>query len=53
MHFPPIVEALAKANYKGGLHVELSRHSHEAPTAARKAYDFLRLLIENQLTTDY
>src|SRR5262245_15447704 len=46
MHFPPIIEALAKANYKGGLHVELSRHSHEAPAAARKAYEFLRPLVE-------
>jgi len=52
MHFPPIIEALAKANYKGGLHVELSRHSHEAPTAAKKAFDFLQPLIESQLTTD-
>lgn len=53
MHFPPIIAALAAAGYKGGLHVELSRHSHEAPTAAKKAYDFLQPLIENELTTDY
>ena len=45
MHFPPILEALAKTGYKGGLHVELSRHSHEAPTAAKKAFDFLQPLI--------
>ena len=45
MHFPPILDALAKTGYKGGLHVELSRHSHEAPTAAKKAYDFLRPLL--------
>jgi sugar phosphate isomerase/epimerase len=45
MHFPPILEALAKTGYKGGLHVELSRHSHEAPAAARQAYDFLRPLL--------
>lgn len=45
MHFPPILEALAKTGYKGGLHVELSRHSHEAPTAAKKAFDFLRPLL--------
>jgi sugar phosphate isomerase/epimerase len=47
MRFAPIIDALAKANYRGGLHVELSRHSHEAPTAAKKAYDFLRPLVEN------
>jgi L-ribulose-5-phosphate 3-epimerase len=46
MRFAPIIEALAKASYRGGLHVELSRHSHEAPTAARKAYDFLKPLVE-------
>jgi len=46
MQFPPILAALAKTGYRGGLHVELSRHSHEAPTAARKAYDFLKPLID-------
>lgn len=46
MRFPPIIEALAKANYRGGLHVELSRHSHEGPTAAKKAFEFLRPLVE-------
>jgi sugar phosphate isomerase/epimerase len=45
MHFPPILEALAKTGYKGGLHVELSRHSHEAPAAAKKAFDYLQPLI--------
>ncbi|HEX5105340.1 MAG TPA: sugar phosphate isomerase/epimerase family protein, partial [Pirellulaceae bacterium] len=45
MHFPPILEALAKTGYQGGLHVELSRHSHEAPIAAKKAYDFLKPLL--------
>jgi sugar phosphate isomerase/epimerase len=49
MHFPPILEALAKTNYRGGLHVELSRHSHDAPNAARKAYEFLRPLIEAKI----
>jgi L-ribulose-5-phosphate 3-epimerase len=46
MQFPPILDALAKAGYRGGLHVELSRHSHEGPTAARKAYEFLHPLVE-------
>jgi sugar phosphate isomerase/epimerase len=45
MHFPPILEALAKTGYKGGLHIELSRHSHEAPAAAKKAYDFIQPLL--------
>ena len=33
---------LADAGYPGGVYVELSRHSHDAPAAARKALEFLR-----------
>lgn len=46
MQFPPILAALAKTGYHGGLHVELSRHSHEGPTSAQRAYDFLRPLVD-------
>ena len=46
MQFQPIIAALAKTGYTGGLHVELSRHSHMGPTAAQKAFDFLRPLID-------
>jgi sugar phosphate isomerase/epimerase len=46
MEFPPILAALAEVGYRGGLHVELSRHSHEAPAAARRAYRFLQPLID-------
>lgn len=34
--------ALREARYSGGLHVELSRHSHDAVRTARRALDFLR-----------
>lgn len=44
--FPPVLDALADANYEGGVHVELSRHSHMAPEAARRAFDFLKGLIK-------
>lgn len=44
--FPPVVGALSDAGYQGALHVELSRHSHEAPTAARRAFDFLDPILE-------
>jgi sugar phosphate isomerase/epimerase len=50
MRFAPIIDALAKAGYRGVLHVELSRHSHQAPEAARKAYDFLKPLVERTAT---
>ncbi len=39
--FPPVFKALAESGYTGGLYVELNRHSHEAPQAAKKAMDFL------------
>lgn len=44
MDFPPIIRALAAANYAGGVHVELSRHSHAAPQVAQVAFEFLRPL---------
>jgi L-ribulose-5-phosphate 3-epimerase len=45
MDFPPIIAALAEIGYDGGVHVELSRHSHEGPAAAKRAYQFLNPLI--------
>jgi sugar phosphate isomerase/epimerase len=44
--FPPVIAALAEIRYDGLLSVELSRHSHEGPEAARRAYNFLRPLIQ-------
>ncbi|NQU22154.1 MAG: sugar phosphate isomerase/epimerase [Candidatus Nealsonbacteria bacterium] len=44
--FPPVLRALAEAEYSGGVYVELSRHSHEAPEAVRRAFDFLQPMIE-------
>jgi L-ribulose-5-phosphate 3-epimerase len=44
--FPPVIAALAKIGYTGALSVELSRHSHEGPEAARRAYNFLQPLIQ-------
>ncbi len=42
--FPPVLAALQKVGYAGGLHVELSRHSHMGPDVARQAFVFLRTL---------
>lgn len=44
--FPPLLRALTEVDYAGGVYVELSRHSHEAPTAARRAFEFLSPLME-------
>jgi L-ribulose-5-phosphate 3-epimerase len=40
--FPPILRTLREIGYTGGVHVELSRHSHDAVETARKALAFLR-----------
>jgi sugar phosphate isomerase/epimerase len=42
--FVPILRALRHSGYGGGIHVELSRHSHMAPDAARRSHEFLRSL---------
>lgn len=39
--FPPVLAALAEVGYSGGVYVELSRHSHMGPQAARQAFEFL------------
>lgn len=45
--FPPVIAAFREIGYAGPLHVELSRHSHEGPAAAREAFEFLKPLCEN------
>lgn len=39
--FRSVLQALRSSGYRLGVYVELSRHSHEGPTAARRARDFL------------
>jgi len=43
--FPPLISALQASGYQGGLHVELSRHSHDGPRLARESFDFLKRLM--------
>jgi len=40
--FGPVLRALDEIGYAGGVHVELSRHSHDAVETARRALAFLR-----------
>ena len=42
MNFGPIFTALSDVAYDGPVHVELSRHSHNAVETARRAYEFLQ-----------
>ena len=44
MDFGPVFSALREIDYRGPIHVELSRHSHNAVEAARQAYQFLSSL---------
>ena len=41
MRFAPIFSAFREVEYDGPVHVELSRHSHNAVEVARKAFEFL------------
>lgn len=40
--FAEVMAALVEIDYTGGVHVELSRHSHDAVETARRALAFLR-----------
>lgn len=42
MDFSEVFAALRAADYAGPIHVELSRHSHDAVRAARRAFGFCR-----------
>lgn len=42
IHFPPVLEALREAGYRGLVGVELSRHSHAADVVVPRAIGFLR-----------
>lgn len=43
--FAPVLAALQEIGYAGGVHVELSRHSHMAPEVVRESYEFLSRII--------
>jgi sugar phosphate isomerase/epimerase len=45
IRFPPVIQALRDVDYQGGVYIELSRHSHDGPNAARQAFEFLQPLI--------
>lgn len=45
--FPLVLEAIAMSGYKGGIHVDLCDHSHDAVNMIRDSYDFLYPLFED------
>jgi len=42
IEFAPVLRTLEEIGYTGAVHVELSRHSHDAVDTARRALEFLR-----------
>jgi L-ribulose-5-phosphate 3-epimerase len=46
MDFTEVLRGLKEIGYEGGVHVELSRHSHDAVETARKSLAFLRERME-------
>ncbi|MEQ8633813.1 sugar phosphate isomerase/epimerase family protein [Gimesia maris] len=44
--FSDVIHGLREIDYQGGLHVELSRHSHMAPEVVRESYAFLTDLMQ-------
>jgi len=49
IYFPPVIESLREANYRGGVHIELSRHSHNAAEIVRQSFQFLNPIIQDAL----
>lgn len=50
--FEPALRELVAIGFAGSACVELSRHSHEGPAAARRAYNFLQPILERTLLGD-
>lgn len=50
IYFPPVIESLHNVGYKGGVHIELSRHSHNAAEIVKQAYEFLAPIIKDTIT---
>lgn len=44
VNFTEVINLLSSVGYRGPVHVELSRHSHDAPEVARRAHEFLSAL---------
>jgi sugar phosphate isomerase/epimerase len=52
IYFPPVIESLKRANYRGGVHIELSRHSHNAAEIVRQSFAFLNPIIQSVMNDE-
>jgi len=46
--FAPVMQTLAEIGYTGGVHVELSRHSHMAPVVLKESFEFLSQYVPDE-----
>lgn len=52
IYFPPVIESLRGVGYNRGVHIELSRHSHNAAQIVKESYDFLAPIIQDALANN-
>ena len=52
IYFPPIIESLRGVGYNRGVHIELSRHSHNAAQVIKESYSFLAPIIQKALANN-
>lgn len=52
IYFPPVIESLRDVGYNRGVHIELSRHSHNAAQIVKESYDFLAPIIQDALANN-
>lgn len=52
IYFPPVIECLKNVGYRGGIHIELSRHSHDAARIVSQAYGFLAPIIRDVMAEE-
>lgn len=50
IYFPPVIESLLSIGYRRGVHIELSRHSHQADQIVPLAHSFLNPIIQDALS---
>lgn len=50
IYFPPVIDSLLSVGYRRGVHIELSRHSHQADKVVPAAYAFLNPIIQDALS---
>jgi len=49
---PPVIDSLKQAGYRRGVHIELSRHSHNAAQIVKQSYEFLAPIIRDVMAED-